>query len=191
MSIHVASSKPEAATPPATESEAAKPHQHRMAQEQGSAYTTAATHMVEIVAQTGLEAHAGEMIVAIAIEKAEGMYQLENGSLTWKEPGAENAHVEVSVRDAADNRFLPGLDVRVEVFDDQGSKVAGATLPYLWHPWLYHYGSNVELPGAGTYSISVDVAVPTFARHDKENGHRFTSDVHVEFAGVEIETGKA
>ena len=46
-----------------------------MAQQQGDAYNTALTHMAEKVAMTGAEAHVGEMIVALALEPAEGMYE--------------------------------------------------------------------------------------------------------------------
>lgn len=112
------------------------------------------------------------------------------GMLEWQEPSEENVHVEVSVRDAADNRFIPGLDVSVRLLGDAGEEVAAGTLPMLWHPWLYHYGSKFTIPGDGTYSVTVEVAAPTFGRHDQENGERYTDDVIVEFAGVAVETGK-
>ena len=191
MPAHTTTATPAPSNPPTVSTDEAKPHQHRMSQAQGSAYETALMHMANTVAQTGAEEHVGDMIVAIAIEKAEGMYKLQNGTLEWTEPTAENAHIEVSARDASDHRFLPGLDVHVEVQDADGSKVLATDLPFLWHPWLYHYGSNVELPKSGTYSIGVQIDPPQFGRHDKENGKRFAEPVTVVFEGVEIKTGKA
>lgn len=183
--------RPDPTAPPTTATDEAKPHQHRMAQQQGDTYVTALHHMANTVADTGAEAHAGDVIVALAIEKAEGMYVMEDGELTWREPGTENTHVEISVRDASDNRFVPGLSVHVTIHDADGSEVAADEVSYLWHPWLYHYGKNFTLPGDGRYNLDVKVKAPTYHRHDKENGRRYAEEVTVTFRDVPIEVGKA
>jgi uncharacterized protein involved in high-affinity Fe2+ transport len=62
-------------------------------------------------------------------------------------------------------------------------------VPFLWHPWLYHYGRNWQLPGDGEYTMRVRINAPTFMRHDPENGIRYAEPVEVEFDSVKIETG--
>lgn len=186
---HTAKVRPEPATPPSIETDEAKPHHHRMAQEQGEKYSTALTHMAEKVAKTGVEAHAGDMIVALAIEGAEGMYEWNEAGLEWMEPQEQNAHIEVSARDAADNRFIAGLEVRVRVLDDSGNVVADSRLPMLWHPWLYHYGANFELPLDSSLAVEVEIEAPKFPRHDKENGKRYQDDIFVRFEDVKVPSG--
>jgi uncharacterized protein involved in high-affinity Fe2+ transport len=136
------------------------------------------------------ERRAGDYIVAYAVEKAEGMWQREGGELVWHEPGDRNVHLEISVRDGADHRFVPGLDVELTVLTADGDEVGTEKLPFLWHPWLYHYGRNWKLPGDGEYTLRVRIAAPDFGRYDQENGKRYADDVEVEFEGVEIETGQ-
>jgi hypothetical protein len=171
----------------AVESEEAKPHQHAFAQAQGKEYARAVTHMAETVAQLGGEVQAGEMIIGLAIEKAEGMYVMRDGELIWEEPGQDNAHLEVSARDATDQRFIPGLEVRVRVLDEAGGVAAQQTLPMLWHPWLYHYGANMALPEKDELTVEIEIEAPAFPRHDEKNGKRFADDVFVSFEGVALE----
>ncbi len=176
--------------PPTKASDEAAPHQHRMAQAQGDAYVTALHHMANTVADAGGDEHVGDVIVAYAIEGAEGMYEMVDGSLVWREPDEYNAHIEISVRDAADHRFIPGLEVTVKVTDESTGAVAfEGRLPMLWHPWLYHYGANVTVPEAASYQIDVHVDPPTFHRHDKKNGRRYAEAVDVSFSGVKIDPG--
>ena len=176
--------------PPMEVTEAAKPGELEMARAQGDAYTRALKHMMNEKAQGGEEKRAGDFIVAYAVEKAEGTYQLQDGELKWEEPQDENCHIEVSVRDAADHRFIPALVVHVRVTDSQGQEIGRHRQPLLWHPWLYHYGRNWHVPGDGRYTLEVSVKAPDFGRHDKENGRRYTDDVAVTFVDVQIKTGQ-
>ncbi len=181
-------SDPQAHTPPTKASDEAAPHQHRMAQAQGDAYLTALNHMANTVADAGGELAVEDVIVAYAVEKAEGMYKMRGGDLEWTEPEDTNIHVEISVRDGADNRFVPGLDVEVElVSNDTGESAFKGILPMLWHPWLYHYGSNVDLPETGLYDIRVHVDPPEFHRHDEKNGKRYNKPIDCVFEGVKLE----
>lgn len=186
MPAHASEVRPDPVPPPAKASDEAAPHHHRMAQQQGDAYSTALTHKAEKVAMTGAEAHVGEMIVALALEPAEGMYEWSDGALEWIEPGEQNVHLEVSARDATDNRFIPGLKVHVRVIDDEGQTRADATLPMLWHPWLYHYGSNFTLPMGSSVAVEVQIDAPEFPRHDEKNGMRYVEDLFVRFEDVEL-----
>lgn len=188
MSERKGATKPQ--NPPMKESDEANSHQLDLARKQGNAYVKALKHMANDVADDGKEKHAGPYIVAYAIEAAEGMYHLEEGELTWQDPEDENLHIEISVRDAADNRFVPGLEVHVAVSSEEGDEIGDYELPFLWHPWLYHYGRNVEVPGNGNYRFEVTIEPPTFMRHDEKNGKRYAERVQVVFENVEVETGQ-
>ncbi|MFW6331505.1 MAG: iron transporter [Gemmatimonadota bacterium] len=175
-------------SPPMAASDEATAEQLDLARAQGESYVQAFEHMAGEVANGGGTAHAGDYIVGYAHEEAEGMYRREGGELVWQEPDG-NIHIEVSVRDAGDNRFVPGLDVTLTLLDSDGSEVGTERMPFLWHPWLHHYGRNWTIPGDGTYTLRVRVAPPEFMRHDEKNGKRYADEVVVEFPGVELETG--
>jgi uncharacterized protein involved in high-affinity Fe2+ transport len=144
--------------------------------------------MVETVADGGGEKRAGPYVVGYAHEEAEGMYAREDGELVWQEPDG-NIHLEISVRDGGDDRFVPGLNVFLTLLDDQGEQVGTERMPFLWHPWLYHYGKNWEIPGDGRYTLQVRIEPPEFMRHDEKNGNRYAEEVRVTFETVDLETG--
>ena len=162
-----------------------------LAREAGDAYQRAADHMIEQVAETGAKTEVGDYIVGFAQEKAEGLYRMRDGELTWEEPSeSQNCHLEVMVASAAEGRFLPGMTVRATLTDAQGDEVGPKEIPFVWHPGVYHYGRNLELPGEGTYTITVEVEPATFPRHDRENGNRYAEPVEVKFEDVQIKTGR-
>jgi hypothetical protein len=173
--------------PPMKVSDEAGKRGLKLAKEQGELYKKALHHMKK-VADEMEEQHAEGYLIGLAIEKAEGMYFPEEGTLVWKNPTSENAHIEISVRDAADERFIPGLTVSVTVIDSSGNEIGTHQQPFLWHPWLYHYGWNWTLPGDGVYMIKVHIDPPSFPRHDKENGLRYIQPVDVTFAKIKIKT---
>lgn len=157
---------------------------------QGDALTKTLKHMKDEIAHDGREIEVGEYLVAYAVEEAEGMYMPKNGKLEWVYPDKENAHIEIAVRDAADGRLIPGLDVEVTVIDADGKEHGTHKLPLLWHPYLYHYGRNWVVPKSGSYSLRVRFDPPTFMRHDEKNGYRFLEGVDVTFDDVKIKTGQ-
>ena len=177
-----------ASKPPMKQSDEADADQLDLARAQGDRYVAALQHMVEEVANGGAEKRAGQYVVAFAHEEAEGMYRLDDGELVWQEPDG-NIHLEISVRDAADDRFIPGLTVYLTVLDESGQAVGTEVMPFLWHPWLYHYGRNWTIPGDGRYTLRVRIEPPTFMRHDEKNGQRYAEPVLVAFEDVELETG--
>lgn len=160
-----------------------------LAKAQGVAYGSALKYLTSMEANDSGEREIGDYIVAYAIEDAEGLYHIQKGKLDWVEPTAYNCHIEVTVRNAADGRFLPGLSVNAKLFDTGGSKIADLVLPFLWHPWIYHYGANCKVPGDGTYKLQVHVDVPEFPRHDRVNGLRFLQPADAQFE-VKIKTGR-
>lgn len=157
---------------------------------QGEAMTRTLEHMMRDVAHDGREVQSGEYLVAYAVEEAEGMYVPRDGTLEWTEPDEENVHLEVAVRDAADGRLIPGLDIEVTLTAPDGADVGTYRMPLLWHPYLYHYGRNWKVPGGGRYKLRVRFAPPTFARHDKKNGRRFIQGGDVTFENVDVRTGR-
>ncbi len=171
-------------------SDEADERQLQLAREQGEAYARALRHMTGEVAEDGGEQRAGDYLIGYAVEEAEGMYEWSDGELRWREPGEDNLHVEIAVCDGADGRFVPGLSVTATLVAPDGSVVGTYEHPLLWHPMIYHYGRNWQVPGDGEYTLRVHVEPPSFMRHDEINGRRFTEPVDVEFAGVTVVTGQ-
>ncbi|MGH2718218.1 MAG: iron transporter [Actinomycetota bacterium] len=178
-------------TPPRKISDEANAEELQLANKQGRSYAVALEHMVQQVAHDGKEQAAGDYLVAYAVEEAEGMYLQGNGGLEWHDPGpGENCHVEIAVRDKADGRFIPGLDIHIKLLSADGKEVASGQQPFIWHPWLMHYGRNWKVPGDGDYKLQVRIEAPTFHRHDKENGKRYARAEEIEFEKVNIATGQ-
>lgn len=157
---------------------------------EGEAFGRILKHMLEDVADDGAEIKSGDYLIAYAVEKAEGMYAPQGSGFEWQAPKDENIHIEVVVRDCADGRLIPGLDIDVTVTDKNGKEIGTHQHPLLWHPYLYHYGRNWVVPGDGTYSLRVRFAAPQFHRHDKKNGKRFSMGADVTFENVTLKTGQ-
>jgi hypothetical protein len=156
---------------------------------EGTAYGGALKYLTRIEASDSGEKNVGDYIVAYSIEDAEGLYHLRDGQLEWHEPREENCHLEIAVRNAADGRFIPGLTVRATLSEVNGVEIGSHEMPFLWHPWVYHYGRNWVIPHDGAYTLSIHIDAATFARHDRTNGARFAAPVDLQFQ-VEIKTGK-
>lgn len=172
-------------------SDEADSKQLAMARDEGAAYQRSLTYMVEEVADSGGRQRIGDYIVAYAQERAEGMFLLKSeGQLDWAGPGDANCHLEVSVSDAADRRFIPALDIDATLIPSKGTPIGPLKVPFVWHPGLYHYGVNVKLPGDGRYTLRIRIKPPTFMRHDEINGRRYAKTVEAEFKDVEIKTGR-
>lgn len=169
-------------------SEATGPQLDR-ARAQGEAYGRALEYMVQEVAHGGGMEQAGEYIVGYAIEEAEGMYRFHDGELVWANPEEENVHVEITVQDAADGRFVPAVTVTATLVTPGGQEMGPFEQELVWHPMLYHYARNWTVPEDGEYTLQVHIDPPTFMRHDEINGRRFSEPVDVEFTAVKIQRG--
>lgn len=162
-----------------------------LARHEGEAYLRSARYMVEEVAETGAMTEVGDYVVGFAQESAEGMYHMRDGDLQWEDPAEnENCHLEVVVAETDTGRFLPHLTPRATITEEGDTTVGPLDVPFVWHPGLFHYGRNLELPGDGTYEIEITFDPPTFPRHDEQNGDRFTDPIEAHFGNVEIETGR-
>jgi hypothetical protein len=166
----------------------AEPDQLDVARVEGGAYAQALEAMDE---ESGaVTQRAGDYLVAFVQENAEGMYELDDGRLVWREAAEEaNVHLEIAVADAADGRFVPALDVTLTVLEGD-QELFTTTMPFLWHPYLYHYGSNARVPGEGPYTVRVRIDPPAFMRHDPVNGRRYEQPVEVVFADRRFRPGR-
>ncbi|MGY1707392.1 iron transporter [Geodermatophilus sp. SYSU D00697] len=178
-----------AVRPPTSGSNEAQPEQLDTARQQGDAYGRALQAMAE--EDGAAVTRAGHYLVALVTEQAEGMYAPDDsGRLVWREaPEEANTHIEVAVADGADGRFVPGLDVTVTVLDGE-RELLSQRAPFLWHPFLHHYGVNARVPGEGPYTVLVEIEPPTWMRHDPVNGRRFEAAVDAVFDDVTFERGR-
>jgi uncharacterized protein involved in high-affinity Fe2+ transport len=171
-------------------SEATAPQLDR-AVAQGDAYRDAVGYLAEHVAQGGGQVLAGNYLVGYAVEDAEGFYEWQgDGELHWHNPGDANAHIEIAVADGADGRFIPELTITVSVVTPDGQELGPHLHPFMWHPMVYHYARDWQLPEGGDYTLQVHIQPPTFMRHDEVNGRRYLEPVDVVFENVEIKLGK-
>jgi hypothetical protein len=118
------------------------------------------------------------------------MYEWADGGLVWRDPGEENLHVEVAVRDAGDGRFVLGARLWLPL------STRGVTR---WEPTraasalaLYDLPLCAQLgrPIRREVHAPVRVEPPTFMRHDEVNDRRFVETVEIEFQNVQVERGQ-
>jgi uncharacterized protein involved in high-affinity Fe2+ transport len=175
-------------TPPESPSNEAEPDQLQVALAEGAAYHKALQAMQE---ESGaVMQRAGDYLVVLVQEDAEGMYALDDGQLVWHEAAEDaNGHLEIAVADAGDGRFVPALDIMLTVLDGD-RELFTTTMPFLWHPFLYHYGTNFRMPREGTYTVRVHIDAPTYMRHDPVNGKRYAEPVDVTFEDVDFHPGR-
>ncbi|MER7455976.1 iron transporter [Micromonospora sp. NPDC126480] len=159
-----------------------------VARNQGNAYHQAMQAMAK--EEGAHTAQAGDYLIGFVNEETEGMYALDGDTLVWREAAEDaNVHLEVAVADAADGRFVPGLAVHLELSRD-GTPVLATDLPFLWHPFLHHYGTNAKVPGQGPYRVTIRIAPAGFMRHDPVNGRRYAQPVEVHFDNVTLNNGR-
>lgn len=174
---------------PGKESKEADKQQLKIARDQGDSFDKSVQAMRKETGR-GKSIKVQDYLVTYTEENAEGLYEWEGKQLVWHNPERDNAHIEIVVEDAADGRFVPYLDVRATVFDSGKDKpLQELELPFMWHPWLYHYGTNLKID-SGTYDLLVFISELHTPRHDKQNGKRFTKPVEVRFDNVSVTTGQ-
>lgn len=163
--------------------------QQELADEQGRAYR--ASYEMLMAEDPHAETDVDDYRVTASFEPAEGMYcPFDDGSLRWRTPSeGQNQHFEVIVRDREDGRFLPGLDVHLRLLDRSGQPVVETAVPFIWHPFVLHYGIDGRIPGEGDYTAEVSIPSPRFCRHDQVRGKRYTKDVTVRLGPVHLKPG--
>ncbi len=164
--------------------------QERLVRAQGDAYRASYDELM--AEDPHAEAEIDEYLITASFEPAEGMYGMgPDGSLGWETPRDEdNQHFEVIVRDRDDGRFLPGLDIHLRLLDASGKAVAETSVPFIWHPFVLHYGIDGRIPGEGDYTAEVSIPAPRFHRHDEVRGRRYQRDVTVRLGPLHLKPGK-
>lgn len=144
-------------------------------------------------ANDGRDTLLGDYKVVYAVEYAEGFWDFEHGRFRYRVEnelsGKTNAHVEVAVLDAKTGRFMHNLNVRATLIKD-GKQLGTESEPFMWHPWLYHYGKNWRVPSAGTYVIHIHFDAPAYRRYGRTDGRQFAAAGNVSFGNVKIKTGQ-
>lgn len=157
---------------------------------QGDTYTLALDEMKQE------DSHAAktvdDYIISVACEDAEGMYMYDTtGKLEWMIPDKEdNQHFEVVVQDKDDKRFIPELEISAQLLDSNKKVVAEINVPFIWHPFLFHYGINCKIPKAGKYFAKINIKKPSFHRHDEVYGKRYPKDVLVTLGPISLKPGR-
>ena len=155
----------------------------------------ATLRMMDEQANDGRERTQGDWQVAYAIEYSEGWWCCEppaqmSYTIMTEYSAETNSHVEVAPRDARTGRFLPGLKVTATLLAPDGKSLGTRPEPFMWHPWLYHYGENWRVPRGGRYNLRVHIDPPAYPRYGREAGDALGSPVDMTFDDVKIKTGQ-
>lgn len=155
--------------------------------QQGDAYRRAAEYLRDNHVDVYAQEQSGDILVTVAAEEAEGMYQWQGNALVWQAPDKNhNQHIEVMFQDADDLRFLPGFKPEVLVMNEDKQEIEHLTPQFIWHPYLFHYGQNFSIPEKGTYYFTVRADPPDFGRHDEILGKRYEKGVQLTFGPFEL-----
>ena len=142
----------------------------------------------------GKDQRAGDYVVANANEYSEAYWSFENGHFAlateMENAATRNAHIEVAVMDAKTGRFVPGLQVTARLTAPDGRVLGTHQEPFMWHPWLWHYGENWRIPHGGRYSVHVHFDPPPYARYGRESGGVMKVPVDMDFDGQQLHPGQ-
>lgn len=156
---------------------------------QGDAYSEALDFMKK--EDNYAEKEVDDYIITVVNENAEGTYNVAGNELKWITPDKNlNAHVEVIVRDRDDHRFIPGLKVFCKIISEDQKEVGEKEMVFFWHPFLFHYANNWEVPGEGNYFAEIRIPRPEFPRHDEIKGKKYCNDVNVRLGPLKFDTGR-
>lgn len=161
-----------------------------LAKAQGITYSLALDEMKGEASHASVEIE--DYIISVACENAEGMYMYSSsGKLHWMVPEKkDNQHFEVSVQDKDDKRFIPSLEVNAQILDENKKMVTKMEVPFIWHPFLFHYGVNCSIPKKGTYYAVIEIKKPAFHRHDQTYGKKYEKDVSVTLGPITLTPGR-
>lgn len=171
---------------------AAMEQQQALSESAGKAYANTLKNMYK-QANDGRDTIIGDYKVAFAVEYAEGYWNYEHGVFRYKVEndlsGLTNGHVEIAVLDAKTGRFLHNLNVTASL-NKNGKDLGTKTEPFMWHPWLYHYGENWRVPSAGKYNLHIHFDPPQYRRYGKNDGRQFANALDFNFTPIKIKTGQ-
>lgn len=166
----------------------------KLARDEGDAIAQPLTSMLRSAGTSGSQLHSGDYDVAVVVRGAQGAWRAQNKKLSYDEPSTNIgpvAHIDVSIRDAATGRFIPGLKVRVTILDSRRREIDTYLVPFMWHPWMNHYGLNVPVPGNGRYTVRVRADAPAFRRYGSTALKKFNKALDVSVRNIRFEARAA
>ena len=107
----------------------------------------------------------------LAIEASEAMWMPMGSPAKWVKHApakTQRFHVEFKVTDLTTKTRLPYAVVTFAANNAETGKSVKVVLPPMCGSSGLHYSENSALAGDGTYSATVTVAAPTFAREMKD-----------------------
>jgi uncharacterized protein involved in high-affinity Fe2+ transport len=158
-----------------------------LARDEGDAIDRPITEMLRSADVSGSQVRSGDYKVAVVVQGARGAWEAHDGDLSYESPSANIgpvAHLDVSIRDAVTGRFVPGLKVRATILDSRKREIDTYSAPFMWHPWMNHYGLNVPVPGKGRYTVRVRADAPAFRRFGSTALRKFNKAVDVTVRNV-------
>ncbi len=159
----------------------------QLASSEGEAVDRPMADLLRSADASGSQARSGDYKVAVVVRSARGYWEARNGKLNYASPTnsvGPTAHIDVSIRDATTGRFVPDLKVRVTVLDSRKKEIDTYATPFMWHPWMNHYGLNMPVPGPGRYTIRVRAEAPAFRRYGSMALKKFNRPIDVEVHNV-------
>ena len=97
-------------------------------------------------------------------------------------------HVDVTPFDPKSKTRIPSANITFEAINKDTGKTVKCSLHPMWGGTGLHYACNSRLEGDGTYEVTVNVRVPTFARdlEDKRWLVPATGKFHFKLAGGKL-----
>ncbi|HEY5085964.1 MAG TPA: hypothetical protein VII66_01270 [Gemmatimonadaceae bacterium] len=164
-----------------------------LAHSEGAAVERSLAEMLHSGRATGSQVRSGDYTVAVAVRRARGYWEARNGKLAYVTPDSNVgpiAHIDVLIRDEATRRFVPGLRVRAMILDSRRREIDTYLMPFMWGPWMNHYGLNVPVPRGGRYTIRVRADAPSFRRYGSTALKEFNHAINVELHNVWLVTAE-
>jgi hypothetical protein len=162
-----------------------------LAKVEGDAVDRPLADVLRVAGAGGSRLRSGDYSVTVLVREARGHWEADGRTLRYV--GSDSgvgpiAHLDVIVREAATGRIVPELKVRTTVLNSGRKAIGTYSLPFMWHPWVSHYGLNVPVPGIGRYTIRVRSDAPSFRRYGGAALKRFNRAIDLEFRGVRFVT---
>ena len=135
----------------------------------------------------GSQRRSGGYTVTVLLRRAQGVWISRDDKLVYKPPNSSVGpvnHMEISIRDVTTGRLVPDLNVRATILESRRKEIDTYAVPFMWHPWMNHYGLNVAVPGKGSYIIRVRADAPSFRRYGSSALTKFNRPVDVELRGL-------
>jgi hypothetical protein len=159
-----------------------------LSRKEGAAFASAIEAAIRRKGRSGYHQRAGDYDVALIVSPATGSWNMRDGKLVYLAPDSSAAihHIDVTIRDGATGRSVPGLNVRVTLLNSRKREAGTFVLPFMWHPWMNHYGANVAVPASGRYTIRVRADAPAYRRYGAGALKQFNRALDVDVRNVRL-----